>query len=112
MEILSIYNNSTGYGESFGNVIIEDTTNNLIVKGNYAWYFKEPEKFLVTDKAVFIQVSSNDSLFLHADTISAVTVADTSSKGYRLMKAFHGCRIFSRVFRLNAILSPILSRIL
>ena len=47
-----------------------------IVKGNYAWYYKEPEKFLVTDKAVFIQVSNNDSLFLHADTISAITVSD------------------------------------
>jgi len=90
------YNDSTGYGEGFGNVIIEDTTNNLIIKGNYAWYFKQPEQFLVTDMAEFIQVSSNDSLFLHADTITAVTIADTSSAtGYRLMKAFHGCRVFS-----------------
>jgi hypothetical protein len=89
------YNDSTGYGEGFGNVVIEDSTNNLIIKGNYAWYFKQPEQFLVTDMAEFIQVSTNDSLFLHADTISAVTIADTSSAGFRLMKAFHGCRIFS-----------------
>ena len=33
--------------------------------------------------------------FLHADTISAITVPDTSVKGYRLMRAYHGCRIFS-----------------
>jgi hypothetical protein len=51
---------------------------------------------MVTDSAVFIQVSKGDSLFLHADTISAITVSDTSAKGYRLMKAFHGCRIFSK----------------
>ena len=89
------YNDSTGYGEGFGNVVIEDSTNNLIIKGNYAWYFKLPEQFLVTDMAEFIQVSSNDSLFLHADTISAVTIADSASIGYRLMKAFHGCRIYS-----------------
>ena len=61
------------YGEAFRNVVIEDTTNNLIIKGNYAWYYKEPERFLVTDKAMFIQVSNGDSLFLHADTISAIT---------------------------------------
>jgi lipopolysaccharide export system protein LptA len=92
------YDDETGYGESFGNITISDTTNNIIVKGNYAWYFKEPERFLVTDSAMFIQVSKNDSLFLHADTISALTVAvsDTSAEGYRLMRAFHGCRIFSK----------------
>ncbi|TAL78759.1 MAG: organic solvent tolerance protein OstA [Bacteroidetes bacterium] len=90
------FNDSTGYGESFGNVVIEDTTNNLIVKGNYAWYYKQPEQFMITDSAMFIQVSNEDSLFLHADTITAITVADKSAKGYRLMKAYYGCRIFSK----------------
>lgn len=89
------FDDRTGYGQSFGNVVIEDTTNNLIVKGNYAWYYKQPERFLVTDRAMFIQVSKGDSLFLHADTISAITVSDTSAKGYRLMRAYYGCRIFS-----------------
>jgi lipopolysaccharide export system protein LptA len=89
------FNNITGFGQSFGNVIIQDTINNLLVKGEYAWYYKEPEKFLVTDKAVFIQASKKDSLFLHADTISSITVTDTSAIAYRLMKAFHGCRIYS-----------------
>ncbi len=89
------FNDSTGYGQSFGNVIIEDTTNNLIVMGNYAWYYKNPESFMITDRAMFIQVSNSDSLFLHADTISAKTESDTSGIGYRLMKAYYGCRIFS-----------------
>jgi lipopolysaccharide export system protein LptA len=90
------FDNISGYGQSYGNVVIQDTTNNLIVEGEYAWYYKDPEKFLVTDKAMFIQVSGKDSLFLHADTITSVTVADTTSLSYRLMKAYHGCRIFSQ----------------
>ena len=89
------YNDSTGFGQSFGNITIEDTTNNLLVKGNYAWYLRQPEKFMVTNRAMFIQVSKNDSLFLHADTISSVTVTDSSSVAYRLVKAYYGCRIFS-----------------
>jgi lipopolysaccharide export system protein LptA len=89
------FNDVTGYGQSFGNVIIEDTTSNLIVKGNYAWYYKQPERFMITDSAMFIQVSKGDSLFLHADTITSITVSDTSAKGYKLMKAYYGCRIFS-----------------
>jgi lipopolysaccharide export system protein LptA len=90
------FNDSTGYGEGFRNVVIQDTANNLLIKGNYAWYFKQPENFMVTDRAMFIQVSNQDSLFLHADTITAITVGDTSSISYRLVKAFHGCRIFSK----------------
>jgi lipopolysaccharide export system protein LptA len=89
------FNDSTGYGEAYRNVIIQDTTNNLAIEGNYAWYYKEPERFLVTDRAVFIQVSKDDSLFLHADTINAITIADTA-KGYRLMRAYHKCRIYSK----------------
>jgi lipopolysaccharide export system protein LptA len=90
------YNDSTGYGESFRNVVIEDTTNHLAIEGNYAWYYKQPEKFLVTNRAVFIQISKSDSLFLHADTISAITIEPDSLKSYRLMRAFHGCRIYSK----------------
>jgi len=90
------YNDSTGYGEAYRNVIIQDTTNNLIIEGDFAWYYKQPESFLVTKKAIFIQVSGQDSLFLHADTISAVTMPDTSGTGYRLMRAYHNSKIFSR----------------
>lgn len=89
------YNKNTGFGEAWNNVVIQDTSNNIAIEGNYSWYYRQPEKFLVTDKAVFIQISDQDSLFLHADTINAITVADTSATGYRLLRAFHGCRIFS-----------------
>lgn len=88
------YNDSTGYGEAYRNVVIQDTTNNFIIEGDFAWYYKTPERFLVTERAMFIQVSDKDSLFMHADTISAVTIADTSS-GYRLMRAYHAVKIFS-----------------
>lgn len=91
------YEDATGFGECFGNMSITDTTDNLIVKGNYAWYYKDPERFMVTDSAMFIQVSDGDSLFLHSDTINAVTIfPDSSVTGYRLMRAFHKCKVFSR----------------
>ncbi len=93
----SIYfNNNTGYGESYRNVVINDTTNKMIVKGDYAWYYKQPEQFLVTKKAVFIQYSKDDSLFLHSDTIRAVTIFDSTGPGYRIVKSYHGCRIYSQ----------------
>jgi lipopolysaccharide export system protein LptA len=90
------YEGKSGYGQAFGNISIADTSNDVMVKGNYAWYNKKPEKFEVTDRAVFIQVSKTDSLFLHADTISAVTITDTAGLSYRLMRAYYSCRIFSK----------------
>jgi lipopolysaccharide export system protein LptA len=89
------FDNNTGFGQAFRNISIADTTNNIIVTGNYAWYYKEPERFLVTDSAMFIQVSNTDSLFLHSDTIKAVTIIDTAGISFRLMRAYHKCRIFS-----------------
>jgi lipopolysaccharide export system protein LptA len=90
------FNDSTGYGESFRNVVIEDTAKHIAIEGNYAWYYKQPEKFLVTDRAVFIQISKGDSMFVHGDTLNSVTVTDSTGREYRLMRAYHGCRIFSK----------------
>jgi lipopolysaccharide export system protein LptA len=90
------FDDSTGYGEGYRNVIIEDTTNNIIVEGNYAWYYKQPERFMVTNRAMFIQVSNEDSTFIHGDTLRAVSVTDTSGKAYRIMKAYYGVRIFGK----------------
>lgn len=90
------YDGVTGYGQSFRNTSITDTTNDVIVKGNYAWYYKTPEKFLVTDRALFMQVSGNDTLFLHADTINSVTRTTKEGKDYRLMRAYFDTRIFSK----------------
>ncbi|MGB4293028.1 MAG: OstA-like protein [Bacteroidales bacterium] len=95
------YDRRTGYGEAFRKISITDTSSNIIVAGNYAWYFREPEKFMVTDSALFIQVSEEDSLFLHSDTISAVTLkkfpSDTSS--FRLIRAYYRCKVFSKDFQ-------------
>jgi lipopolysaccharide export system protein LptA len=90
------YEKNTGFGQAFRNISISDTTNNIIVCGEYARYFKNPENFFVTNRAVFIQVSDTDSLFLHADTISARTVKADSGNPYRLMKAYYGCRVYSK----------------
>jgi lipopolysaccharide assembly outer membrane protein LptD (OstA) len=89
------YDKISGFGQAFGNISIADTSNDVVVTGNLAWYYKKPEEFMVTDKAVFIQISNKDSLFLHADTISAVTVYDSARTSFRLIRAYRECRIFS-----------------
>jgi lipopolysaccharide export system protein LptA len=89
------FDNKSGFGQAFSNISIADTTNKVVVLGNYGWYHKNPERFMVTNKAEFIQVSKSDSLFLHADTISSVTKLDKSGNSFRLMRAYNNCKIFS-----------------
>lgn len=90
------YDNKTGEGEGFGNVTIEDTTDNVITGGAYAWYFKRPEKFLLTGSPWFTLFSDDDTTTLRADTLRAIPQADTAGVNHRLLKAYYGCTIFSR----------------
>ena len=86
------YDELNGIGIAIDHIEMIDTTENMILKGNYAYYVKEPESFLITDSALLIQVSDNlDSLFLHADTIRSNY---DSSGTYRILKAYHQVQIF------------------
>lgn len=63
------YDNGNGTGRAFINVEVIDTVENIIIKGDYAWFNRDPEETFVTDRALFIQISDNDTLYLHADTL-------------------------------------------
>lgn len=86
------YDEINGIGTGISNVEMIDTSENIILKGNYAYYTREPESFLITDSVLLIQVENGtDSLFLHADSITSNY--DTSGT-YRIIKAYHHVQIF------------------
>jgi len=88
------YERENGYGTAHYDVTIRDQEQDIIVKGNKSWYYRDPERFMITDSAQFIQISGDDYLFLHADTLRSATVID-STREYRLVRAFYGCRIYN-----------------
>jgi lipopolysaccharide export system protein LptA len=86
-----IYLKATGYGRAIGNVEMVDTSQNAIIRGNYAVYNPNNEQAVVTDKALLIQVSDGDSLYIHADTIRS----DVDSTGeHRILKAYYKVKMF------------------
>lgn len=89
------YDKKKGYGEGFGNVVIADTANNAFAAGNYAWYYKDPQQFLITNNASFSMISEGDTMTLRADTLKAVPQYDTSGVSYKLLKAYYRCSIYS-----------------
>ncbi|HHJ11225.1 MAG TPA: organic solvent tolerance protein OstA [Bacteroidetes bacterium] len=87
------YDKPRGYGTANGNVEMLDTTRKVILFGNHAVYWKNPERSMITDSAVFVQYSpEGDSLFLHADTLRSFM----DSAGYRILSAYFGVRIYSK----------------
>lgn len=71
------YNKSKKYGEVFGNMFLQDTTNHVILRGNYGFYDELTDYAFATDSAYSIEYSQGDSLYTHADTLKLITIVDT-----------------------------------
>ena len=95
------YEKFTGLGKAYGNIEMRDSSQNYILKGDYASYDRPNKTGLVTKKALMIQVDNKDSLYLHGDTIyygyftklkhdSTSGVLDT----FKYVKAFHHVKFF------------------
>lgn len=87
------YNRTNGIGEAFSNFELQDTTNNIIIQGDYGYYNEKTEYALATKKACLLQVYQKDTLFLHADTLKALPLPQDSSK---LVQAYYNVKFFRR----------------
>lgn len=72
-----IYDRKSRTGMAKGNVLMLDTSRNMLVRGDLGIYHEKTEHSLVTGHALYTQIYDNDSLFLHADTLQAFTRYDT-----------------------------------
>lgn len=86
-----VFNNISRVGTAFGNVVVTDTLQKLLITGDYAFSDDRSKYALVTGKAMLTRVFENDSLFLHADTL--IARQDTVSL-HKSWSAFYGVRIF------------------
>ena len=68
-----IYDKETGHMEGFGDVIINNYKDKVDAFGEYVYYNQENDSAVVTDKALLVEYSSGDSLYVHADTFRLVT---------------------------------------
>ncbi len=84
------YDREVGFGEVFGSMSIEDTLQNVMLRGNYGYYNEKTGYAFATDSASFLEYSQGDTLYLRADTLEMITIDST----YREVKAFYGVRFF------------------
>ncbi|MCK5781992.1 MAG: hypothetical protein KAH10_05345 [Flavobacteriales bacterium] len=85
------YDRNRGFGSANKNIVVNDTTKNLLIKGQYAEYFEQNDSTFVTDRAVAINIMEKDSLFIHGDTLMMTSLPRTDD---RMMRVFHNVKIF------------------
>ena len=88
------YDRKRGFGEAFYNVQMNDTVNKSMLIGNYCYYDERNGNALATDRAVAIDYSQGDSLFMHADTLRLVTFELNTDSMYRELRAYHKVRAY------------------
>ena len=84
-----LYNKAEGFVEAFGNMILNDNVQKVIVIGNYGYYDEKIEFAFATDSAQIIEYSQRDSSYFHADTIFMRTIDKE-----REVKAYYGVRFY------------------
>lgn len=88
------YDRVLGYGEAFDNVQMNDTVNRNMLTGNYCFYNEMTGSALATQRAVAIDYSQGDSLFMHGDTLRLITYNINTDSMYREMRAYHKVRAY------------------
>jgi len=85
------YDRNKRYGQAKKNVILIDSLNKVIIKGQSGKYFEIPEKAFITDSALLIIIQDTvDTTYLHADTLLYTTNSDSS----KYIKAYYHVKFF------------------
>ena len=85
------YNQKTGEAEGFKNVALRDSSEALLLIGNYGIYNEKTNKGFMTKKATVIDFSDADSMFITSDTIfyDASEDDNTKLKAYYNVQSWH-----------------------
>jgi lipopolysaccharide export system protein LptA len=88
------YDRQKGYGEAFDNVVMNDTINKSMLTGDYCFYNELTDSAFATKRAVAVDYSQGDSLYMHADTLMMVTFNMNTDSVIREMRAYHKVRMY------------------
>ncbi len=85
------YDNNAFFGKAMGNVVITDTLRSVILTGKRGELWDKKGMSYVTDSAIAITYDSEDSLFIHADTM---WMNFDKERKVKMMQAYYGVRFY------------------
>ena len=88
------YDRNGGYGEAFDHVEMDDFAGKTRLTGDYTYYNELADSAYATRRAIAVDYSQGDSMFIHGDTLRLLTRnADTDSV-YRIVQAYRKVRVY------------------
>ena len=90
------YDTAAGYSEMFGNIIYKDPVDRNMLTGEYAYLNEIVDSAYVTQRALVVDFSQKDSLFMHADTIWAVSYNLNTDSLFRQVRAYNKVRAWGQ----------------
>jgi lipopolysaccharide assembly outer membrane protein LptD (OstA) len=88
------YDRKNNYGKAVHHVVLTDTVQDVILKGNFGEYWRNKGVAYITDRALAILGDRTDTLFLHADTLKATF--DTVKQETRDLYAYYNARFYRK----------------
>ncbi|MDR0976814.1 MAG: hypothetical protein LBL78_03550, partial [Prevotellaceae bacterium] len=88
------YDRTRSYGEAYDNVVLNDSTNRTMLTGDFCTYNELTGNALATRRAVAVDYSQGDSLFMHGDTLRLLSFNFNTDSVFREMRAYHKVRIY------------------
>jgi lipopolysaccharide export system protein LptA len=85
------YDENRKFASATGHIVMTDTINNSVVKGQYAEYFEARDSVLVVGKPYAITLVEKDSMYVHGDTLMV-----TGKSEFRKVRAFHHVKFFGK----------------
>ena len=91
----SVFHDSReGTSEAFSNVVYIDSLNKNKMTCDYYWYNENTGYGMATKRAVAIDYSQKDSLYMHADTFKIFTYNIDTDSAYRKIHAYNKVRAY------------------
>lgn len=71
------YDRNASYAEAFGNMVLTDSAHKSEIRGNYGFYDQASDSSFVTGRALLVEYSGPDTLYLHSRYIQSFRRFDT-----------------------------------
>ena len=88
------YDRNKGFGEAFDHVEMDDFGGKTRLTGDYTYYNELEDSAYATRRAVAIDYSQGDSMFIHGDTLRLLTRNPDTDSVYRIVQAYRKVRIY------------------
>ena len=88
------YNEQTGVSEGFQNVVYVDKENKNQMLCNRFWYNEKTGEAWATDRAMLVDYSQKDTLYMHADSLKMFTFNIETDSVYRMIHAYNHVRAY------------------